>query len=334
MEPPTLADYVQLIFTLFEIFEQQRLADDGPKRGCPYTYSQKAFVVFFLLMQFRHIYKFKRQWRWLCAHPELLPLLEWETVPHRKTISDRYKALYEVLQDFIAYVGQYGASLDEMLSDRHLVADKSLFKADGPVWHQSDRKEGRIPAKLRHLDTDATWSKSSYHGWVYGYGLHVVCNEAAFPTLVQVETGSMAESEVIDQQAEQILSISPFTMAADNSYTKALRIRNWVKRGVLLLTPAYRWRNGRYALAYHQLLHEPDIKRHLARRKTNIEPLFDLIVKVLGLDGPQKSLPVQGLPNVRTCLALGVLSVQIAMFANSIWGVSLRTISNIAAAFS
>ncbi len=35
---------------------------------------------------------------------------------------------------------------------------------------------GRIPEKLRHLDADATWSKSTYHGWVYGYGIHLTGN--------------------------------------------------------------------------------------------------------------------------------------------------------------
>src|SRR5947209_4214695 len=50
----------------------------------------------------------------------------------------------------------------------NLSTDKSLCKAQGPVWHQSDRQAGRIPEHLRHLDTDGAWSTSGYHGWVYG----------------------------------------------------------------------------------------------------------------------------------------------------------------------
>lgn len=66
--------------------------------------------------------------------------------------------LYEVMQAFVLFIGQYASSLDEQFSTAHLVEDKSLFKALGAVWHQSDRQEGRIPEKLRKLDTDASWS--------------------------------------------------------------------------------------------------------------------------------------------------------------------------------
>jgi hypothetical protein len=72
----------------------------------------------------------------------------------------------------------------------------------------------------------------------------------------------------------------------------------------------------------------------LLKRKTTIEPLFDLIAKVLGTNGNQKQLSIQGLSNVRTCLTLATLAVQIAMIANSIWGLALRNISTITAAFT
>jgi hypothetical protein len=68
----------------------------------------------------------------------------------------------------IAFLGQYAEGLDPQFTSQDLYTDKSLFKAQGPVWHQSDRQAGRIPDKLRHLDTDVSWSKSGYHGWVYG----------------------------------------------------------------------------------------------------------------------------------------------------------------------
>src|SRR5213593_2598730 len=157
---------------------------------------------------------------------------------------------------------------------------KSLFKAQGPVWHQSDRQAGRIPEGLRHLDTDATWSKSSYHGWVHGYGLHFTCNQAGFPMLTQVETASVSESEALDQQATQIVQdLAPDSMTADNSYANATRIRQWAAQGVVLLTPAVKWVKGRYAAAYHRFIQQPENAALLAMRRTAIEPMFDLIAK-------------------------------------------------------
>ena len=91
------------------------------------------------------------------------------------------------------------------------------------MWHQSDRQIGRIPEKLRHLDTDGSWSKSGYHGWVYGYGLHLVNNRVGFPKLMQVETASVSETIVMDQQTERLLKDfapprSPQTIATPRPY--------------------------------------------------------------------------------------------------------------------
>jgi hypothetical protein len=72
----------------------------------------------------------------------------------------------------------------------------------------------------------------------------------------------------------------------------------------------------------------------LRRRRTAVEPFFDLSAKVLGTTGKHKQLPLQRLANVRTCLALATLSVQVAMTVNNIWGLPLRNISVMATAFT
>ena len=335
MDKPKLTDYAKLIFTLFDQFEQEQMKQQGVKPGKPYTFSQRCFIVLFMLLQYRRQYQFKGQRAWLEQHPEILALLGWEQVPHRTTFSRRYKALACVLQAFVAYLGEAAVDLGDEFAHHHLVEDKSLFKAQGAVWHQSDRKAGHIPPKLRHLDTDATWSKSAYQGWVYGYGFHLTCTEAAYPKLVQVETAAISEADVIETKSEALLSrLKPLTVAADNGYTQAMRIRRWAKSGVALLTPAAKWVKGRYAKAYHAFLKEPDIQQHLRARRTSVEPFFDLMSQVLGCQGRQKQLPLQGLANVRTCLLLATVSIQIAMIINSMWQLPLRNISHMRAVFS
>jgi hypothetical protein len=46
MVTPTFADYVELLFTLFERFWQQETARSH--RGRPFVYQQKALIVFFV----------------------------------------------------------------------------------------------------------------------------------------------------------------------------------------------------------------------------------------------------------------------------------------------
>ena len=198
MAKPIFTDYVELIHTLFDKFTQARKTK--PKPGHPFDFKDKSFLIFFVWMHMRHITEFKAQHRWLKQHPEHRKYLKFKRLPHRTTISRRYKALYDTLEDFIAFVGNFVQDLEPDFRSKELFEDKSLFKARGPVWHQKDRKAGHIPDKLRNLDRDATWCKSAYHGWVYGYGLHVTCTENGFPRLVSVETASVSESQVLGEK--------------------------------------------------------------------------------------------------------------------------------------
>jgi hypothetical protein len=164
MATPSFANYVQLLFTLFDHFVQSQSAH--VPRGHPFVYQHQKLIVFFTLMHFRHIFHFKTQHRWLTQYLDYRQGLGLATVPHRPTLSRRYKALYPILQDLGAFVGQYAEDLAPAFASHELYEEKSLFKAQGPVWPQSDRQAGRIPPGLPHLDTEATWSQSAYHGWV------------------------------------------------------------------------------------------------------------------------------------------------------------------------
>ena len=213
---PTFNDYVGLLYNRFEAFVQS--SDEAKKLGHPYVYQEQRMLVFFMWLQFKKTYKIKTQWRWLKQHPEAVVILEWDAVPHRTTLSRRYKALYAVIQAFVAFLGRDNEALGVEMSTKHLNEDQSLFKAQGAVWHQSDRKLGRIPEKLRNLDTDATWPKSSYHGWVYGYGIHLTSTQAGFPVLLEVETASFSEKDAIERKEDQILNtLKPDTLCGDDA---------------------------------------------------------------------------------------------------------------------
>jgi len=174
MQAPSKADYVTAYFTLFERFQQER--GNLVHYGHPFDYEAKLLFVFFTIMMVRRITAFKTQHRWLKNHRDEAAQLGFDHIPHRTTLPRRFKSLYTTLQDFIAFLGVWASALSPEFDSRALIEDGSLFKAHGPVWHQSDRKASRVPEKLRNLDTDASWRKSAYHGWVYGHSLHPSCN--------------------------------------------------------------------------------------------------------------------------------------------------------------
>jgi hypothetical protein len=285
-------------------------------------------------MIIHRITTFKAQRRWLANHQPSAWAWGFTRLPHRTTLSRRFKQLSQTVETFLVFVGHWAETLHGCFDSRVLSEDASLFKAQGPVWHQSDRQADRVPERLHHLDTSASWGKSGYHGWVYGFSLHLTCNRAGFPKLLQSETARVAESQVLKQKKSALFRFQPAAIVGDNAYFKAMRVRRWAKQGVLLLTPADRWQKGRYAEAYHRFIQRSLIAQWRASRQTAIEPVFDLFRKVLGTTHNQKQLPLQGLANVRTFFSLGVLAVQIAMIVNNVWGLPLRQISHILTVFS
>ena len=121
---------------------------------------------------------------------------------------------------------------------------------------------------------------------------------------------------------------------ADNAYTQAMRIRRWAKEGVALITPAFKWVKGRYAENYHKFIQHTENKDLLRLRKTTIEPIFDLIAKLLGATNNHKQIAKKSLDNVRTYLALAVFTLQLAMISNSVWGMPIRAIAHFKAVWT
>ena len=79
------------------------------------------------------------------------------------------------------------------------------------------------------------------------------------------------------KEAHIFKHLDPYSVTADNAYTKAMRIRNWAKAGLVLITPAFKWVTGRYAQNYHRFLQQTENQDLIRLRRTAIEPIFDLI---------------------------------------------------------
>jgi hypothetical protein len=78
---------------------------------------------------------------------------------------------------------------------RAVAIDSTALRARGGVWHQKHREQGEIPHTS--IDTEAHWTKSGWHGWVYGWKLHVVSVVAGlwFPIAALLTPANVADSD-------------------------------------------------------------------------------------------------------------------------------------------
>jgi hypothetical protein len=220
-----------------------------PGRGRPPVYPDGLFLKALVIMTVRRLHKVG----------ELLAVLEEPTeemlalrralsgpdgrFPCRRTFERRLRALPETLPERIALLGR---RLAELLrpwarSGRAAAVDSTVLRARGGVWHKKDREAGVVPHSS--IDTEAGWTKSGWHGWAYGWKLHLAVSVgsvwiplAARLTPANVHDGKAAPSLIGDlpEQARFVLGDKHY----DAEELKAGCLRN----GRFLVSP----RRGAY----------------------------------------------------------------------------------------
>jgi len=117
--------------------------------------------------------------------------------PSRRTWERRLNALPSTLPARIACLGSHLVTLIEPWAacGRAVAIDSTVLQARGGVWHKRHREAGIVPHTA--IDTEAHWTKSGWHGWVYGWKLHLVTTVAAvwIPLAAELTAANVADNE-------------------------------------------------------------------------------------------------------------------------------------------
>jgi hypothetical protein len=143
-----------------------------------------------------------------------LLLAEEGRFPARRTFQRRLKALPERLPEQIGCLGRYlvGVLNPWQSRGRAVAVDSTVLQAKGGVWHKKDREAGVVPHSS--IDTEAGWTKSGWHGWVYGWKLHLaicVC-EVWIPLCCRLTPANTADNEVAPYLIEELPDEARFVL--------------------------------------------------------------------------------------------------------------------------
>jgi hypothetical protein len=196
-----------LLVTLVKLVDQIPTPPPPLKRGRgrPKYYPDQLFLKALVIMIVRHLHK---------VHALLSvldqPTAEMQTLrglmtikgryPSRRTWERRLKAIPDQLPVQIIYLGRYLITLIRPWADRGraAAADSTVLRAKGGVWHKKHREQGIVPHTS--IDTEAHWTKSGWHGWVYGWKLHLIATVAAvwIPLVAELTPANEADNIVIE----------------------------------------------------------------------------------------------------------------------------------------
>ena len=295
-----------VLVQLIRLIERIPSPPPPPRRPCgrPIIYSEKLFLKALLIMIIRRLHKVG----------ELLAVLEENTLemrsirdllseggrfPSRRTFQRRLKALPQRLPEQIGCLGRY---LVEVLKPwesrgRAVALDSTVLQAKGGVWHKKDREAGVVPHTS--IDTEAAWTKSGWHGWVYGWKLHIAVTVGSvwIPLAARLTPANTADNKVAAVLMEALPDEARFVLG-DTHYDDDELREACLKDERFLVTP----KRG----AYPHTDAGVEVRRifHLLRHRTieNFNEHFKAIFDVHG------QVPTKGKTNTAR-FALGAVFV-------------------------
>lgn len=276
------------------------------------------------------------QYRFLCSQRNKLKRLGLDRFPSRSTYFDRYRRAWALLENVIRLHGACAVRRG-WVNARDVAVDKSLVAGRGPVWHQRQKAHGRRP---RGIDDQASWGRSDYDGWVYGYSYEVLVptgkNQVRWPLLASFDGGSCRESTSFRKKIQHLPKTTK-TVACDKAYDSddlgdAIE---WTPEGCRtgrrFLCPAILRHNARKVARKawprtirrqlrqkrrqqrQQFLHSARGRRLYARRGCTIEPFNSWIKELFSL---QDRVWHRGLGNNRTMFLAAIFVYQLLLRIN------------------
>jgi hypothetical protein len=198
-------------------------------RGRPLVYPERFFVKVLVFMILRHLHRVHEVFTVLSQpSAEILEiravLFPGGRMPSRRTFERRLKRLPESLPAQIHSLGQHLLALYQPWArcGRAVAVDSTALKAQGAPWHKKDRAAGHVPNTS--IDTDAHWTKSGWHGWVFGYKLHLVTTVSAIwiPLAARLRPANSADNVLADELLCETPQEARFILADSQYDTKEL----------------------------------------------------------------------------------------------------------------
>jgi hypothetical protein len=293
------------LVTLLRLVEQIPTPSPAPRRrGRPPTYSDRLFLKALVIMIVRHLH---RPGELLAVLDEptaemlqVRPLLrEHGRFPSRRTWERRLDRVPASLPAQIACLGHclVGVLQPWATRGRAVAIDSTVLHARGGVWHAKHRAAGIVPHTS--IDTTAGWTKSGWHGWVYGWKLHLVCTVASvwIPLAAELTPANVADNEVAPALLEGLPAEARFVLG-DRHYNAPNVRTGCDEQGRVLVAS----RHGRYPHTDEGV----EVRRVFHKlRSTSIENFNEHFKGIFDVHG---SVPTKGLRATQR-FALGAVFV-------------------------
>jgi hypothetical protein len=289
-------------------------------RGRPKTYTDRLFLKALVIMSVRHLHTVHELLTVLDQPTPEMQLLrtlltEQGKYPCRRTWERRLAALPDTLPAQIGCLGRHLVALIQPWIEcgRAVAIDSTVLQARGGVWHKKDREAGVVPHTS--IDTEAHWTKSGWHGWVYGWKLHLVATVAKvwIPVAAELTPANTADNEVAPHLLCRIPAEVRFVLGDKHYNDPELRELCEEDERCLVTTQTGRYPHTDDGVEVRRLFHK--------LRSTAIENFNE---QFKGIFDGHGQVPTKGLVNTRRFALGAILVYQLTLWYRYEHGMDLR----------
>lgn len=281
----------------------------APQRGRPRVYTDRLILKALLIMIVRRLYSASSLLSFLNQDTSLTQTLR-ELLMHkgqlasRRTWERRLNALPDALPAEIGHVGRLLVTTLQPWQSmgRAVAVDSTPLRAKGGVWHKKHRDQGIVPHST--IDTEAGWSKSGYHGWWYGWKLHLACAVTSFwlPLAADLTVANTDDASIAPALLRHLPAEVRYLLGDTHYNTPDLRRLCQARDCWLVAT-----RRGKYPHTDNGV----EVRRIFHKlRSQAIEPFNGLFKNIFECGG---QVPVKGLSRTRLFVLGAVLLYQLVL---------------------
>jgi len=311
-----------LVVALVRLFDGLPLAPPRRRgRGRPAVYPDRLFLKALVVMVVKRLPKVGTL---LSVLEEPTPemrrlralLSEGGRFPCRRTWERRLRAVPDALPAQIGCLGRHLVTVLDpwaAAAGRAAAVDSTALRARGGEWHRTHRLAGVVPHTS--IDTEAGWTRSGWHGWVYGWKLHLAVTAAAvwIPLAAEVTPANVADNELAPALLPELPPALRFLLA-DVAYADPALHRACAAADLTLVTP----RRGAYPHADDGV----EVRRVFHRLRSRSIETWNGQFK--GIFDCSDRVPTRGRVATRRFLLGAVLVYQLVLLHRLALGADLR----------
>lgn len=312
-----------LLVTLVRLIDRLPPPPVPPQRGRgrPRTYPDRLFLKALVIMIVRHLHTV-HELLTVLAQPtaEMAQLRALLTLPDgryptRRTWERRLAALPAILPAQVACLGRHLVALIQPWATcgRAAAIDSTVLRARGGVWHKQDREAGEVPHTS--IDTEAHWTKSGWHGWVYGWKLHLATTVAGvwLPLAAELTAANAADNAVAPLLLAELPAEVRFVLGDRHYNTPEVRAACAAADRVLVASQYGRYPHTDDGVEVRRVFHK--------LRSVSIENFNEQFKALFDAHG---AVPTRGRANTRRFALGAVLVYQLLLWQRHEHGLGLR----------